>query len=81
VKRVGDIMKEMGFREDASDEAKKAFIRHLIQAATKSEVPSLASKAPRPPAVKAAQAPEPREEQLSFDFDEPLLKCDRKSAG
>ena len=79
MKRVGDIMKEMGFKEDASAETKKAFIRHLIQVATKNEIPRI----PQKPAPQAPKAEPEREEekQLAFEFDEPFLKCERKSAG
>lgn len=31
MKKIGDHMKEMGFNEKASDEAKKAFIKYLMR--------------------------------------------------
>lgn len=34
MKKAGDIMKDMGFREDAPDSLKEAFVRHLVKAAT-----------------------------------------------
>jgi hypothetical protein len=38
MKKVGDLMKEMGFNKDAPDSAKEAFIKHLIKAATGHDV-------------------------------------------
>jgi hypothetical protein len=38
MKKVGDLMKEMGFREDASDGAKEAFIKHLIKAVAGTDI-------------------------------------------
>ncbi len=37
MKKMADIMEELGFRPDASDEVKKAFIKNLIREAQKSE--------------------------------------------
>lgn len=37
MKKMAEIMDELGFRPDASDEVKKAFIKNLIKAANASE--------------------------------------------
>ena len=34
MKKINDIMKEMGFNKDAPDSVKEAFIKHLIKAST-----------------------------------------------
>ena len=34
MKKLNEIMKEMGFRKDAPDSLKEAFVRHLVKAAT-----------------------------------------------
>jgi hypothetical protein len=34
MKKAGQILKELGFREDAPDSLKEAFVRHLIKSAT-----------------------------------------------
>ena len=38
MKKVGDLMAELGFREDAPDSVKEAFIKHLIRASEGVEV-------------------------------------------
>lgn len=60
MKRVGDLMKELGFNPEASEGAKKAFIKHLIRESEGAPVVSIAEAKPQKP-----QAPA----QLSFDFD------------
>ena len=64
MKRVGELMKDLGFREDASEETAKAFIENLVRAATGEKWTSSkqASRFHKP------EAPQ-HEEQLSFDFE------------
>ncbi len=58
MRRIGEIMQDMGFKPGSSEETQKAFILHLIAAANRS--------APRPVAIP----PEPPQaQQLSFDAD------------
>ncbi|MEZ0390981.1 MAG: hypothetical protein ACAH59_02120 [Pseudobdellovibrionaceae bacterium] len=57
MKKIGDIMKEMGFREDAPASAKEAFLKHLIKNSTGITVQTPSEK---------QQTKEP--EQLSFPF-------------
>lgn len=79
MKRVGDLMKDLGFREDASEDTARAFIENLVRAATGERWVS-SNQSSRKPAVKAPQ----HEEQLSFDFDfddvETAQKLSRKSS-
>jgi len=72
MKKVGDIMNELGFNKDAPDSVKEAFIRHLIKISTGNDV------APRK--IVEAQAPKKSaaangkkhgiEKQLTFDFSQ-----------
>lgn len=80
MKKIGDIMAEMGFRKDAPDSVKEAFIKHLIQSSTGVvvETPSekkekLESKNNENKEVKSNVRPGPAPQsptQLSFDFDQ-----------
>ncbi len=69
MKKAGDILKEMGFRPDASEAVKEAFIRHLIKAATGIEV------LPCP----EERRQKPRPQQLAFDFSEGQAAPDQTS--
>lgn len=72
MKRVGDLMKELGFNPEAGDGAKEAFIKHLIRVsegvhvATPSEKREMARNPKQViPISQSKKAPA----QLSFDFD------------
>lgn len=79
MKKIGDIMAEMGFRKDAPDSVKEAFIKHLIQSATgvvvetpseklekeKNKNKELSANSPGPAVGDSAQE---KPIQLSFDF-------------
>ena len=52
MRRLGEIMEEMGFKKSSSEAVQKAFIRHLIHAANGTTVPAQEG---------------PRGEQLAFD--------------
>ena len=56
MRSVGDLMHELGFREDSDDETKKAFVRNLIRAAYPNE-------------PKSHFENRREGEQLSFDID------------
>lgn len=64
MRKIGDLMKELGFREDASDDVKIAFIKNLARSAYGVELPS-PQKAKKKPEAKAS----PVGEQLSFSFE------------
>lgn len=53
MKKLGDLMKELGFRDDASYEAKKAFIKNLVRAADRK------SPAPEAPLQLSFELDEP----------------------
>lgn len=75
MKRVGQLMQEMGFNKNAPDSVKEAFIKHLIRVSegvnvtTPSERLEIESNPDRvrPLASAPKKAREP--EQLSFDMD------------
>jgi hypothetical protein len=52
MRKLGDLMKDLGFREEGSDEVKEAFIKNLIRAAYGTDV-SRVDRASRPPKGKA----------------------------
>lgn len=73
MKKIGDIMKEMGFREDASNSVKEAFIKNLIKSAYGVDVETPSEK--RTKEIKKltgqetqAVAVEGQPAQMSFDF-------------
>lgn len=76
MKRLGELMQEMGFRPDASEETKKAFLKNLIrQAAGTTTLPqigrarferSMHETIPKSEATEVA-------EQLSFVFEDKKL--------
>lgn len=63
MKKVGDMMKELGFRDGASEEVTKAFIKNLIRQAYGVEVKE-AFTAANPSPAKGPAKPE----QLAFDL-------------
>lgn len=85
MRKVGDIMKELGFREDGSDSVKKAFIRNLIKSCGKQELiaQEIVQTVIEKPRVVQCDRPEnlhqrglnksnesQKGHQLSFDFAE-----------
>jgi hypothetical protein len=80
MRKVGDLMKDLGFREDASDEVKKAFIKNLIRSAYGVEVKS-EFKSSNQPKQDQSVKPIRAGEQLSFLFEneEPTPKPKRRA--
>ncbi|MBY0553237.1 hypothetical protein K2P97_01830 [bacterium] len=76
MKKVGQLMKDMGFNPNSSDSAKEAFIKYLIKqsAGVNVQTPS-EKKAIQENPEKIVHFPK----QLTFDFDEnettPLKKA------
>ncbi len=65
MKKIGDLMEELGFNKNSPDSAKEAFIRHLIKTAVGVEV--------QPRNVpKNEKVSNEDNSQLSFLFDENL---------
>ena len=56
MRRIGDVMKELGFNKESDEDTQKAFIRHLIKAANVSQFQRKSNKMQIEP------------QQLSFDF-------------
>lgn len=70
MKKVGDLMAELGFRPDGSESVKRAFIENLVRAAGgELRRPTSAPIAQAKPTPAKTQKTRAREEQLSFDFD------------
>lgn len=76
MKKIGDLMAELGFNKNAPDSVKEAYIKHLIKVSTGVRVTTPTEKKemaqnpdrilPLSKGVVAAKAPVPQ--QLSFDF-------------
>lgn len=74
MKRVGQVMAELGFKKDAPDSVKEAFVKHLIRA---SEGTTVITPSERRLVSENKDRVHPLEsrrtralpEQLSFDFD------------
>lgn len=67
MKKINDIMKEMGFNKEAPDSVKEAFIKHLIKASTGVDVITpTEKKIIQDNPDKIVQFPK----QMSFDFTE-----------
>lgn len=77
MKKIGDIMKEMGFNKNTPVSAQEAFVKHLIKAATgKDVITPTEKKIIQDNPDKIVQFPK----QLSFDFaDEEVLSPVKKS--
>lgn len=41
MKKIGDLMEQMGFQKDSSEESKRAFIKYLLRVASKNYRPLL----------------------------------------
>ena len=82
MKKVGDLFAELGFRPDASDGVKRAFIENLVRAAgstvkldaraedIKSEARSPVSRPEKPRLKSPKTDPQQLSFELSFDLDE-----------
>lgn len=70
MKKMGELMKDLGFNAGASDSAKEAFLKHLIKSATGHSVQTPTEKkiiAENPQKIISfPQTPQ----QLNFDFDD-----------
>lgn len=68
MKRIGDIMKDLGFKEGAPEGVQKAFIKNAIREAYGAEVKNLSDYRPQKstkPEKKIAVG-----QQLSFDIED-----------
>lgn len=64
MRKVGDLMKDLGFRNDASDDVKIAFLKNLMRAAY-----GVNCASPHKPELNQTDEALRRGEQLSFNFD------------
>ena len=68
--KVGDLMRELGFKEDGPEEVKKAFIMRLFKAAyPNAPLPPFATTATPLDEARADRRASVTEEQLAFNFD------------
>lgn len=67
MRRIGDIMKDLGFNQDAPEATAEAFVRHLVEAAKVSEI----QRKSRPVAKEAVQ--------MSFDFEQIATEIEQDS--
>lgn len=58
MRRIGDLMKDLGFNKDAAEATAEAFVRHLVQAANVSQI------------QRKSRPVEPEPEQLSFPLEQ-----------
>lgn len=75
MKKIGDLMKEIGFNQNGSDAVKEAFIKHLIKASTGTQVQTPTEKkiiAENPKTIVSLSKRETYSlpAQMSFDFDQ-----------
>lgn len=66
MKKIGELMSEMGFKENAPNSVKEAFIKHLIRAAADVHVTTPTEKIE----IEENNIPQISYTQLSFDFNE-----------
>ncbi len=71
MKRAGQVLKQMGFRKDAPESLKEAFVRHLIKSATGVDVAPGPNEAK---AIKIERAVKGMPVQLEFNFTESLAE-------
>lgn len=65
MRKIGDIFQDLGFNKDASDDVKKAFVKHLVRAADRSSVQNSSSISKQVAEKKSVS--KLSDTQLSFD--------------
>ena len=83
MKKVGDLMKEIGFNPKASDSVKEAFIKHLIKTSTGAQVQTPSEKKiirENPQKIVSLNKKDSFSlpAQMAFDFDEVQEKTKNK---
>lgn len=75
MKKVGDLMKDIGFTKEAPQGTKEAFIKHLIKASTGVSVETpTEKKLVENSAEKVSRLVSSLPEQLTFDFAHDVVK-------
>ena len=82
MKKIGEIMGELGFNSQAPDSVKEAFVKHLIRASTgvTVETPSERRAVESNPQQVKKIHKTPPPQQLSFDFSESSAVSSQKKA-
>jgi hypothetical protein len=72
MKKLGDLMKELGFNPESPVSAQEAFIKHLIREAYGVDVETPTERRDRAPLKPKSKVSEPtgsqKEKQMSFDI-------------
>jgi hypothetical protein len=74
MRHTSEILKELGFNEDAPESTKRALLKHL-QHAVEAEKSTGSSTKPEPKILRNNSAPE----QLSFDFTDQTIPSEGSS--
>lgn len=69
MRKMGDLMKDLGFREDASEEVKEAFVKNLLKSAYGIDLGSSKTHK-QSKKLKTPQSPT----QLAFDFGDETVQ-------
>jgi hypothetical protein len=69
MKKIGDLMREMGFNSQGSTETQVAFIKYLSRVSGQKARPLLELESDEPDQWEVRKL-EPLPEQLSFNFDD-----------
>ncbi len=87
MKKIDQIMQEMGFKQDAPDSVKEAFIKHLIRASTGVTVTTPSEKEASFKVIERVNFASAKKEtpnptsQLAFDFfEEKQSRFQKKSS-
>ena len=87
MKKIDQIMQEMGFKQDAPDSVKEAFIKHLIRASTGVTVTTPSEKDASFKVIERVNFSTAKKEkqnlppQLAFDFfEEKQSRYEKKSS-
>ena len=85
MKKLGDLMKEIGFNPKGSDAVKEAFVKNLIKQAYGTHVQTPSEKkiiSENPGKFVSLRSSEKYSDplQMTFDFDENLNKTLKKTA-
>ncbi len=85
MKKIGDLMKEIGFNPNGSDAVKEAFVKNLIKQAYGQNVPTPSEKkiiSANPGTIVSIALSEKSSlpAQMAFDFEENALAPNKKRA-
>jgi hypothetical protein len=84
MKKIGDMMKEMGFNVNSSTSVQEAFIKHLIKASNGVDVITPSEKKiiqNNPQKIVTLKSTGHSHQQLAFDFEEAPPQSKIKKTG